>query len=400
MREFSILDLLIILLRKKKNILLHFSGITILAIIVSFVIPRNYKASTLFLPPQDETGNMPMLALGFNLNLGGQSAFSAQQILTLLDSRTILERIVKQFDLMNVYKTIKRKNNLEKAIKILRSNTKIKTVSQSSLAQEVITNFELSVVDKDPQRAADIANAMLNLLNSTMEELSRTQESYTVTFIKSRLDSVESAKQVAIDKMVEFQKAHKIYAPEMKEQLLGSVGIFVDLRKERIMSEIERDMLLMDNQKDSRAVKYAERKIGLLDDKMKNLEQGSNPDILPPLGSSVEIARQYMELFRESEILIKLETLLRQQYEEARIKNARRAPVVRIVDRAQPPQWKNFPKRAVVVLLIVSVYMLGLIVMLLAGAGLHSADDRTKRKVAEFKSMLRFRKQAKDGQIA
>ena len=392
MSNFSFLDLLIVLLRNKVRIALHFFLVIAAAIAISYIIPKSYKATVLFFPPQDEGATLPTLAMGFNLNLGGQSDFTPQQIYTLLDSRVVMETIVRQFDLMKVYKTEKYPNNMELAVKSLRSNLKLKTQIQTGFAQEIIIHFSLSVIDKDGERAAAIANAIVDLLNRTMERLSSKTEGYAVAFIKSRLDSVEATKDSVMRVMADYQKLHKIYSPDMKEQVQASVGIFAELKKQKMLAEIERDLLLLDNEKDSREVKFSERRISQLDKNMKRLENGQVADALPALYSSVDVGHRYLELMRESEIQMKLEVLLRQQYEEARIKNARRAPVVRIVDPAVPPQWKNSPKKAIVVLVIVGVYMFILLIYVMAQAGVRASSLATQRKVEEFKAALRFEK--------
>src|SRR5690606_22720550 len=100
--------------------------------------------------------------------------------------------------------------------------------------------------------------------------------------------------------------------------------------------------------------------------------------VLPGLERSVDLSQEYIRLYQEMEVLGRLELLLRQQYEEARIKSARMAPTVRVVDVAQPPEWKNFPKKAIVVLVIVGLYMAGLMIYILASHGYSKASPETR----------------------
>jgi uncharacterized protein involved in exopolysaccharide biosynthesis len=381
----------ILLLRKKRLIFLHFLGITAVSLLVSFLIPKNYKATTLFLPPYVDVPRLSMFSLSMGLNLGGDSPFTPQQIESLLDSRTILETTIRKFDLMRVYKTAKYPNALEKALKRLRQNIKLKVSTESGLTQNTVVDYSLSVVDKDRQRAADIANYLVASLNASMNELSKNMYSYSVDFIKGRLDSVEAQKMLNQKKLAEFQKANKVYSPEMKEQVLASVATYAELKKEKIMSEIERNLLLFDREKNNREVLFSERKIHELESKMKKLETDRNPQVLPGLDYSVDIGYDYLNLVQESEVLIKLELLLRQQYEEARIKNARQVPDVRVVDPAVPPEWKNFPKKSIIMLIMVTIYMIFLIAYIFLRHGVENSSERTRERLREFRQSLRLK---------
>lgn len=388
--SFSVLDIFIVLLRRKRALAIHFVTVTAIAFGIASIIPKNYKSTTVFLPPQGETMMLPAIAsLGLSMNFNNESAFTPQQIATLLDSRLILEEIIHKYDLMRVYKTIKKPNNMEMALKRLRSNITLTASTESGLTQTMVINFALSVVDKDKQRSADMANDMVALLNKSMESLSRQQEDYTVSFIRSRMDTVVSQRNALQKVLAAFQKEHKVYSPDMRDQVMASVNTIAELKKQKILGEIERDLLLVEREKGNREVRLAEKKVSEISSKIRALEGNRKADVLPGLDYSVDVAYRYWEMFKELETLTKLELLLRQQFEEAKIKDARRAPLVRTIDKAVPPQWKNWPKRSIVMLIIVGLYMVGYVVFQLAMFGLGRSDEGTRRKVEEFKAALK-----------
>jgi len=388
---FSILDLIIILLRQKKKLAIHFLAVTAFAVALSYVLPKKYKSTTMFLPPSGETMMFPAIAnLGLSMNFNNESEFTPQQIESMLDSRLILEEIIRKYDLMTVYKTKSYENGLELALKRLRKNIDLKSVTESGLTQTSVIHFALSVIDKDKVRSADIANDMVMLLNQAMENLSHSQEDYTVGFIRSRLDSVVSQRLDLQKTLAQFQKTNKIYSPDMKEQVLGTVNTIAELKKQKMLGEIERDLLLMDREKDNVEVRFAQRKVSEIESKIHDLETNQKADVLPGLDYSVDIAYKYLGMVKELETLTKLELLLRQQFEEAKIKDARRAPIVRVIDKAVPPQWKNSPKKVFVVLIIVGLYMIGCMILILAKSGLARSGESARRKIEEFKAALKF----------
>lgn len=390
-KSFSLLSLVVIFLRKKGKILRHFVVVTVLAIVVSLLIPKTYKATTLFLPPFTENSGLSGLSMALQLNIGTESAFTSQQIETLLESRRILEATIARFDLIRVYKIEKKPNKHEEAIKRLKRRAKLKLDTESGLGQRVIIDYALSVVDKDRQRAADIANFMVDELGRAMDSLSRDQYRYSEDFIRGRLDSVVSEKHRTQDELAAFQKKYKVYSPDLKDQVTASIQVYAELRKQKLLAEMERDLLLFDHSRNSREFRFAQKKVDEIGAKMSVVESAAKPDVVPGLDYSVDIAYRYLNLVQEAETLAKIELLLRQQYEEARIRAARAAPTVRIVDRAVPPEWKNFPKKSLIVLGIVGLYMIGLFVFILAGHGLSRASVDTKTRLREFREALRVR---------
>ena len=389
-KNFSLLDLCIIFLRQKRRIFSHFLAVSVLAVAVSYLIPKKYKATTLFLPPYSEGSRFSGLSLSAGLNIGGESAFTSQQIESILDSRKILEETIDKFDLIRVYKTSKTPNKMERALKKLRGNIDLSVSSEMALTQKTVAHFSLSVVDKDKNRAADIANFLVDALNVAMNELTKNQYDYSMNFIKGRLDSVETQKAIVQKQLVQFQKTNKIYSPELKEQVLASVSTYAELKKQKIMAEIEKSLLLFDKEKNNPEVLYTDKKIQELSRKMKQIENAGKPDVIPGLDFSVNVAYTYLNMVQEMEVLVKLELLLRQQYEEARIKNARQAPEVRVIDKAVPPEWKNSPKKVFVVLSIVGVYMSVLLISILARHGVTHSSQETKEKLRAFKDALKL----------
>lgn len=388
--HFSVLDIAIYLLRQKKRIAFHFILISSMAIGISYLIPKKYKSTTLFMPPKPESVSLPGFAANFGLNLGGDLEFSPRQISIMLNSRTILDSIIRKHDLVRVYKTEKQPNYFEQALKILRKNMSLSTELDAGLTQSSVIAYSLSVIDKDKKRAADIANDLVNLLNSNIERFSNRQEAYTLEFVKERLDSVQGEKSHLEARLAAFQKTHKVYSPDMKDQVSATISAIAELKKQRLAAEIDKNMLLMNHEEASQEIKILERRISQLDQKMNQLETSKKDDILPSLHKSVDLGYDYLRMMKDFEILSRVEVFLRQQFEEARIKNAKRPPVVRIIDRATPPQWKNSPKKLYIVIAIAGSYMFLFLFSLLAKIGIDRASGNTKEKIDQFKKAIKF----------
>ena len=109
--EIDLLDLLVVLVKRKWLIVKITAGAGILALVVSLLLPPVYRAETKVLPPQ-QTGQGGMAAQLIG-QLGGAAALlgGAMQVKTpaelyieILKTRTVLDRIAERFHLDNVYR--------------------------------------------------------------------------------------------------------------------------------------------------------------------------------------------------------------------------------------------------------------------------------------------------------
>ena len=157
--EVDILGLLIVLAKRKALILKVTATLAIIAVVVSLVIPNHYTATTMIMPPQQTQSTATMLmsqlagsSLGSLASLaGGASALGLKNpndiYIGMLKSRSVEDAIIQQFGFQHIYKDKK----LSDTRKDLESYTDV-TSGKDSL---ISVSFE----DKDPARAAAVANA-------------------------------------------------------------------------------------------------------------------------------------------------------------------------------------------------------------------------------------------------
>ena len=112
-------------------------------------------------------------------------------------------------------------------------------------------------------------------------------------------------------------------------------------------------------------LKVINQKISSLNAKIAEMENNERGDIFPGLVQSVDLADEYIDMLKDVETYVQLRFLLVQQLEQARLRRAKDYSGIYVVDRARPPQYKFKPKRAIVVIVIVGLYMSALILLLL-----------------------------------
>lgn len=180
--EINLLDLLIILARHKKIILIVTFGAALLVAGISLLLPNTYTAAAKILPPQSNQSssvNSIMLA-----QLGGLAGAAGGALglkdtnalyIAMLKSRNITEKVARRFDLQKIYD----KKTTTDTLKTLEMASSI-----SAGKDGVIT---VEVDDKDPERAAALANAYIEELNKLMQTFALTEASQRRQFFETQM---------------------------------------------------------------------------------------------------------------------------------------------------------------------------------------------------------------------
>jgi uncharacterized protein involved in exopolysaccharide biosynthesis len=179
--EINLIDYWNILWRRKLMIIILCVVAVTATLVVSLQLPKYYKSDAVILSIAPETGGLGAALSASPLAgaLAGSIGFSspADKILVLLKSRTIAERVVKQFDLIRVFneskwdaakgswKNPEKPPFLEDAVKDLEK----KVTSFKKSKEGAIT---ISVEWKDPKLAAEMANYYVSALAEFMKDKS------------------------------------------------------------------------------------------------------------------------------------------------------------------------------------------------------------------------------------
>src|SRR5450432_2511855 len=209
----------------------------IVGCLVAFLIPARYEASAQLMPPdtQSTTGVAMMAALtakAGNSNLGGLAGdllgikSSGALFVGVLGSRTVQDRLVERFQLKKVY----RKSLQEDARAKLSENTGVSEDRKSGI-------IEISVTDRNPKRAAEIAQAYVDELNQLVSELSTSAAHRERVFLEERLAAVKKDLDDASVKFSQFSS--KNTAIDIKEQGRAMVDAAAKLQGELIAAQSE-----------------------------------------------------------------------------------------------------------------------------------------------------------------
>ncbi len=326
-----------------------------ISLITAFVIPKQYESKTLLMPPEQSRSN-----LGSMLALAGRSDIAAiagdwfgmtnsgSLFIGILQSRTVEERIIGQFDLRRVYG----ESRMEEARKELERNTYAVEDRKSGI-------ISITVTDHDPHRAAEMGKAYVDELNRLVSELNTSSAHREKAFLEDRLKSVKVDLDAAARDFSEF--ASKNAAIDIKEQGKAMVGAAATLEGELIAAQSEQQGLRQIYSDDNVRVRALGARITELQRKLNQIGGGAAESAIsaqdgdehayPSIRKLPLLGVTYEELYRRTKIQETISDLLTQEYELAKVEEAKETPSVKVLDPPSVPEKKSFPPRLLIIAL-------------------------------------------------
>jgi tyrosine-protein kinase Etk/Wzc len=382
--DVSILDLFLILAAKKKFII----TLTILgglfATLIAFLIPPTYTATAAILPPQQQSSITSSLIgqLGGMASLAGQSLGiknPADIYIGILQSRTIADKLIEQFGLQKIYK----KKTLVDVRKKLASRTGIDSPKSSLIL--------VSVEDRDPKRAADLANAYIEQLQIQNSRLAVTESSQRRLFFERQMEEEKNRLAEAEVVFKKFQEQKGLI--QVSSQVEAVIRSMAQMRAEAAAREIALQRLKAGATMQNPEVLRQEIELTALRNQLRQLEEKSakrnQGDPLLPTAMVPEAGLEYARRLREVKYHETLFELLAKQYELAKIDEAKESPVIQVVDAAIPPDKKSAPQRTFYAIAgVIFGGILGILIVL----GCHAAGSPINSgKVTALRGLLRMK---------
>jgi uncharacterized protein involved in exopolysaccharide biosynthesis len=329
-------------------------------LLVAFLIPARYEATVQLMPPDSQsTTGMAMLAAltakAGNSNLGGLAGdllgikSSGSLFIGVLSSRTVQDRIVQRFNLQKVYSY----RLDEDARRKLQERTGLSEDRKSGI-------IDITVVDRDPRRAAAMAQAYVEELNQLVTELSTSGAHRERVFLEERLKAVKLDLDDASQKFSQF--ASKNTAIDIKEQGRAMVDAASKLQGEKIAAESELKGLEQIYMPSNVRVRSAQARISELQHQLEMLggkrggaadqTAASSDSLYPSIRELPILGVTWADLYQRTRIQEAVYEALTQQYELAKVQEAKETPSVKVLDGARVPERKSFPPRTFITLLV------------------------------------------------
>jgi len=344
------------------------------AILIAFVIPSRYAATARLMPPDPPAGQgMTILAslagkMGANLaSLGGDLlgvSTSVDLFAGLLESRTVQNDLITKFNLRSVYG----QRHLVDARKELARRTDVSIDRKSGI-------LTIQVTDHDPKRATAMAQEYVAQLNDVVTQLNTSSAHRERMFLEARLGEVKTELESAESEFSKF--ASKNAAIDIKEQGKAMVEAAAVLEGQLIAAQTELQGLRQIYTDSNIHVRATQARVDELHHQIlkmsgKNESEDAQPlkedELYPSIRKLPLLGVTYADLYRRMKVEETVFETLTQQYEIAKVQEAKEVPSVKMLDPAELPEKKVFPPRALFV-------FLGEIIALAIGIGWISGTD-------------------------
>jgi uncharacterized protein involved in exopolysaccharide biosynthesis len=301
--NFSSVDLLIYIWNKKMILIAVSVLAAVTSIIVSLQITEKFKSTVVVFPTTGASISKSLLSSNY---MGRQSAYGfgeeeqAEQLLQVLNSEQIKGRIMLKYNLMEHYE-------IDPSSKYPYTQLANEYRKNISFRRTDLMSVEISVMDSDPQMAADIANDISDLIDTVYNQMKQERALAAFELVKKEYQDAEhnvrllrdTLEQIGSQISVSLQRTGGATMAQLAKALADNGGIFLTLTTQ-------------------------------LDHETENLAD------------------------------------MRQRFQEARVESTQELPHKFIVDSAYPSEKKAYPKRSVIVMVsTASAFLFALILLII-----------------------------------
>lgn len=321
-------EVLMPLLGAWKTIVLGSLAAGVMALAATYLLTPRFTSRVAFFPAPQQQGLMAaaLNQLGPLGGLAGESLGqkkTGDQLVALLRSVTIADRIIDRFRLLEAYEVdlrMEAREELEKryAVSLGRKDGLI----------------SVQVEDESPQRAAEMANQFV-------EELRQLTGTLALTEAQLRRKLFEAELKLTSERLAKAQAALQAIgfnAGALKAQPKAAADGYARLHAEATSAEVRLQALRRALTDGAPEVQQQQSTLDALRSKLAQAEKASAGD-----GGAPDYIGRYRD-FKYQESLFELYA---KQFELARLEEGREGPMIQIVDRAQPAERKSWPRRGI-----------------------------------------------------
>jgi tyrosine-protein kinase Etk/Wzc len=345
--EISLLDILIVIVQYRRLILKIAAYTVVIGMIVSLLLPIRYTATTSILPPQQtsSTGSALMAQLGGLSSVaslaGGSLGLKNPNDLqvAMLKSRTVEDAMLDRFHLVELFRVKQRSDARTKLEKVV----DIENGAKDGL-------IRIAVTDRDPRRAAEMANGYVEEFKRLSANLAVTEASQRRLFFEQQL--VQAKDNLANAEEDLKKTGLKTGLIQLDSQTRATIELVAELRGEIAAKEVQINAMRTFATGENPELQMAEQQLAGLrsqEEKMGAASEGASNALIPK-GSMQEAGIEYIRKLRDVKYFETVFDLLARQYEIAKVDEARQGAVFQIVDRAIVPDKRSSPQRTLIVL--------------------------------------------------
>lgn len=331
--------------------------------VIAFLLPNHYTATTRLMPPDYGGGSSMAMALPVLSEQGGGGGggvgimgmanrllgmnTSGELLIGVIESQSVQDRVIKKLNLMRIYSD----KYIEDGRKDLASHTSLTSDPKTGM-------IIISVTDRVPARASEIANAYVAELNQALAEVNTSSAHRERMFLEQRLQQIKDQSESDAKEFALF--ASQNGAVDIPDQAKSMVAAGAELQSQLIVAEAELKGLQQIYTVNNARVRSVKARVDELQSQVnrfggKNVNPATDSllnhdELYPSVRQLPLLGVKYLDLYRRSKVDDAVFELLTKEYEIAKIQEAREAPAAQVLDPALVPGKKSSPHRLLIML--------------------------------------------------
>lgn len=188
------MNLLVTIWRKRKILLITTAAAFVVSTVIAFLMTPIYRSTAIVFPAATSTVSFSEQrnAKASSMDFGEEE--QAEQLIQILQSSNIRDKIVAEFDLQKHYEIAE--DDANKHYKL------VKEYNQNILfVRTRYGSIQIDVLDRDPVLAADIANKIVDLIDTVKNEMvaARTMPAFEIN--RRKRDQMEADRKAILDQL-------------------------------------------------------------------------------------------------------------------------------------------------------------------------------------------------------
>jgi len=314
------------------------------SVLYALLAPKLYLANTKIMPPQ------PVQSLATSLmgDLAPLASLAGRDFgirnpndlyVSLLQTRSVEEKLVQRFKLMDLYGA----KRMMDARRRLHDSTEIVAAKDGIIS--------ISVLDRDPRRAADLANAYVVELENLTHSLALTEAAQRRLFFENQMASANDQLAKAEQDLKAVQESTGVI--QLDAQAKAMIDAIARLRAQVAAKEVERRSMQVFATAQNPDLVRAGQELSQLREQLAALERrqgGPDGNLEVSVSKLPSAGLEYVRRLRMVKYYEAVFEILAKQYEAAKMDEGRSGAVIQVIDKAAPPEERARPKRTIIVL--------------------------------------------------
>lgn len=341
--EIDLLDVLIVLARQKKWIAGCTIGIGGAALVTSLLMTPIFTATAKIMPPQQQSSGLAAMMGQLGALAGAAGGIAGLKnpndlYVGMLKSQTVADNLIQRLKLKERFKTPS----------LIDTRMKLDGLSTVTSGKDGL--ISVTIDDKDPKFAAELANAYVDELIKLTQTLAVTDAAQQRLFYEKQLQATKDKLALAEVALKRTQEKTGLLQPDGQVQAI--IANVAQLKATIAAKEVElAAMRSFATEQNPDYIRTQQEILGLKAQLVK-LEQGQPEagDFMVPTGKVPQTGLEYVRKLRDVKYYETMFELLAKQYELAKINEAKDSSTIQVLDKATIPDKKSKPRRTLIVL--------------------------------------------------